>query len=115
MFWTKKVFSFQDSVAVNVRDIAAGQRWYTEKMLMHYSSTDVEQTDMVLGHSAEDAYLAVLKATGPDRAAGSGCLTHSAKLRRQSLFLFRDLKGNEFGSVPGIIVQFGSGGSERGE
>jgi hypothetical protein len=28
----KKVFSFQDSVAVDLRDIAAARRWYAEKM-----------------------------------------------------------------------------------
>jgi hypothetical protein len=43
MFWTKKVFSFQDSVAVDLRDIAAAQRWYAEKMGLDYSSTDVEE------------------------------------------------------------------------
>jgi hypothetical protein len=40
MFWTKTVFSFQDSVAVDVRDIAAAQYCYAEKMGLHYSSTD---------------------------------------------------------------------------
>ena|ERR1700689_4106028 len=119
MFWTKKVFSFQDSVAVDVRDIGAAQRWYAEKMGLGYSSTDVEEADLVLGYSAENAYLYLVKITGaerPDRKPGRPPVIFASKLAvaREYLssrgvdvgslqedsggnhfFRFRDLEGNE--------------------
>jgi hypothetical protein len=115
----KKVFSFQDSVAVDVRDIAAAQRWYEQKMRLDYSSTDVEEADLVLGYSAQNAYRYLVKVTGadgPDRtpgrppiifagklmvareylsSRGCGCRVPSRRLRWQSFFRFRDLQGNE--------------------
>ena len=57
MFWRKKVLSFGDSVSVEVRDVAAAQRWYSEKLGLPYSSTDVEEASMVLGYSKDDADL----------------------------------------------------------
>jgi len=119
MFWTKKVFSFQDSVAVDVRDIAAARRWYAEKMGLDYSSTDVEEANMVLGYSAQNAYLYLVKVTGadrPDRTPGRPPIIFASKLMvaREYLssrgvdvgplpedaggnhfFRFRDLEGNE--------------------
>ena len=47
MFWTKKVLSFQDAVVVEVRDAAAAQRWYSEKLGLRYSSTKVEEASVV--------------------------------------------------------------------
>ena len=83
MFWIKKVFSFQDSVAVDVRDIAAAQRWYAEKMGLDYSSTDVEEADMVVGYSAQNVYLYLVKVTGadcPDRTPGRPPIIFAGKL-----------------------------------
>jgi catechol 2,3-dioxygenase-like lactoylglutathione lyase family enzyme len=119
MFWTKKVFSFQDYVAVNVRDIVAAQQWYKEKMGLHYSSPDVQEADMLLGYSAEDAYLSLAKITGserPDRRRGRPPIIFAGKLTAaheylssrgvdvgdvqedsggNHFFRFRDLEGNE--------------------
>jgi catechol 2,3-dioxygenase-like lactoylglutathione lyase family enzyme len=119
MFWVKRVFSFQDYVAVDVRDIVAAQQWYKEKMGLHYSSTDVEEADMVLGYSNEDAYLSLVKITGSERPdtrhgrppiifAGkltaaheylSSCGVDVGAVQQDSggnhFFRFRDLEGNE--------------------
>jgi catechol 2,3-dioxygenase-like lactoylglutathione lyase family enzyme len=119
MFGTKKIFSFQDSVAVDVRDVATAQRWYKEKMGLPYFSTDVEEADMVLGYSAEDANLSLVKCTGsnrPDSVPGHPPIIFAKKLATaheylsargvnvgpiqqdsggNHFFRFRDLDGNE--------------------
>jgi catechol 2,3-dioxygenase-like lactoylglutathione lyase family enzyme len=119
MFWAKKVFSFQDSVAVDVRDLEAARRWYSEKMGLSYSSTDVEEADMVLGYSDKDAYLSLVRITGadrPNRQPGRPPIIFARKLNAaheylssrgveagsiqqdsggNHFFRFRDLEGNE--------------------
>ena len=102
-----------------MRDIAAARRWYAEKMGLDYSSTDVEEANMVLGYSAQNAYLYLVKVTGadrPDRTPGRPPIIFAGKLMvaREYLssrgvdvgpvpedaggnhfFRFRDLEGNE--------------------
>jgi hypothetical protein len=51
MFWNKKVFSFNEGVAVDVVDVAAARRCYSEKLGLTYSSTKVE---VVLGYSEHE-------------------------------------------------------------
>jgi hypothetical protein len=84
------------------------------------SSTDVEEADMVLGYSAQNAYLYVVKVTGadrPDRTPGRPPLIFAGKLMvareypssrgvnvgslqedsgGNHFFRFPDLEGNEF-------------------
>jgi len=64
---TKKVFTFADAIAVNVHDVAAVQRWYAEKLELHYSSTKSAEATMVLGYSADDAQLYFTKIPGSQR------------------------------------------------
>src|SRR5712692_5605103 len=119
MFWTKKVFSFQDAVTVEVRDLAAAQRWYSEKLGLHYSSTEIEEASMVLGYSHEDAQLYLVEVSGGKRSEGQPDrppIIFASKLAAaheylssrgvavgpfqsdsggNKFFRFRDLEGNE--------------------
>ena len=54
---------------MDVRDIAAAQRWYADKMGFQYSSTDLgdDEGDMVLGYSAEEIFLALVKVSGGEK------------------------------------------------
>ena len=54
MFWAKKVFSYADSVAEDMHDIAAAQGWYKEKINCTRSSAEVgeEVGGIVVGSSA---------------------------------------------------------------
>jgi catechol 2,3-dioxygenase-like lactoylglutathione lyase family enzyme len=116
---TKKVFTFADAVAVKVHDVAAAQRWYAEKLGLHYSSTKSAEATMVLGYSADDAQLYFTKISGSQRpdiipsrppiifarnlAAAHEYLSPRGvavePLRSDSggnkFFRFRDLEGNE--------------------
>lgn len=120
MFWAKKVFSYADSVAVDVRDIAAAELWYREKMGFNYRSTNVdgEVGDMVLGYSADEIFLALVKVSGserPDVRRGHAPIIFAKKLSAaheylasrgvdvgafeqdsggNHFFRFRDLEGN---------------------
>lgn len=121
MFWTKRAFSYADGVAGDVRDIAAAQRWYAEKMGFQYSSTemDEEEGDMVLGYSAGEIFLALVKVSGserPDRDPHHPAIIFAKKLAAaheylssrgvdvgpvqqdsggNHFFRFRNLEGNE--------------------
>jgi hypothetical protein len=123
MFWTKKVFSYADGVAVDVRDVASAQRWYAEKMGFQYSSTELgeDEEDMVPGYSAEEIFLALVKVSGterPDRDPRHPPITFTRKLAAahehlsswgvdvgpvqqdsggNHFFRFGDLEGNELG------------------
>jgi catechol 2,3-dioxygenase-like lactoylglutathione lyase family enzyme len=85
MFGSKKHFILQDSVVVDVRDLAAAKKWYAEKLGLTYSSTDIpeDQGSMVLGYSAEDAYLYLVQTTGdarPNTRPGHPPIMFSKKL-----------------------------------
>jgi len=119
MFWTKKVLSFQDAVIVEVRDAAAAQRWYSEKLGLRYSSTTVEEASVVLGYSADDAELYLVEVSGnkdSESQAGRPPIIFASKLAAaheylssrgvavspvqsdsggNKFFRFRDLEGNE--------------------
>jgi catechol 2,3-dioxygenase-like lactoylglutathione lyase family enzyme len=119
MFWTKKVFSFQDSVSVEVQDVSAAQGWYSEKLGLRYSSTKVEEASMVLGYSADDAELYLTQVSGTQRSdslPGRPPIIFARKLTvaheylstrnvdvgsiqsdsgGNAFFRFRDLEGNE--------------------
>lgn len=43
MFWTKKMFSSAGDVVVDVRDVVAAQRRYSEKLGLSYSSGRAHQ------------------------------------------------------------------------
>ncbi len=119
MFWTKKVFAFQDAVVVDVCDAAAAQRWYSEKLGLRYSSTKVEEASVVLGYSADDAQLYLVEVSGnerPDSQSGRPPIIFASNLAAayehlssrgvlvspiqsdsggNNFFRFRDLEGNE--------------------
>ena len=119
MFWPKKVLSFQDAVVVEVRDAAAAQRWYSEKLGLRYSSTKVEEASVVLGYSADDAELYLVEVSGnkdSESQAGRPPIIFASKLAAaheylssrgvavspvqsdsggNKFFRFRDLEGNE--------------------
>ena len=119
MFWKKKIFSFQDSVAVEVRDVRTAQRWYSEKLDLPYSSDKVEEASVVLGYSAENAELYLVDISSIDRSEsqpGTPPIIFAPKLATahqhlsaqgvdvgplqsdsggNNFFRFRDLEGNE--------------------
>jgi catechol 2,3-dioxygenase-like lactoylglutathione lyase family enzyme len=121
VFGAKKVFSSADGVAVDVRDIDAAQLWYAEKLGMHYSSSEVdaEVGNMVLGYSADQIFLSLVKISGqekPDSVPGHPPIIFAKKLTAaheylasrsvdvgplqqdsggNHFFRFRDLEGNE--------------------
>lgn len=74
MFGTKKVLSFQDAVVIEVRDVAAAQRWYSEKLGLRYSSTEAQEASVVLGYSDDDAELYLVESSGNERSE-----SHSGK------------------------------------
>ncbi len=67
MFWRKKVFSSAGDVVVDVRDIAAAQRWYCEKLGLSYSSPDVEEASMELGYSPDSIVAYLVEISGSQR------------------------------------------------
>jgi catechol 2,3-dioxygenase-like lactoylglutathione lyase family enzyme len=119
MFGMKKVISFQDAVVVEVRDVAAAQQWYSEKLGLRYSSTEVEQASVVLGYSDDDAELYLVEISGNERSEGQSGkppIIFASKLAAaheylssrgvavgplqtdsggNRFFRFRDLEGNE--------------------
>jgi hypothetical protein len=83
MFWNKKVFSFNEGVAVDVVDVAAARRWYAEKLGLTYSSTKVEEADVVLGYSEHEpqVYLGgVIDDVRPDVIPGRPPILFAKKL-----------------------------------
>ena len=103
----KKLFLFQDSVAVDVRNIAAAQQWYSEKLGLSYSSTQVEEASMVLGYSADDAKLYLVEISGNRRP--------NSQLGRAPIMFVRNLAAaHEHLSARGVTVgplQNDSGGN----
>ncbi len=115
----KKVFSSAGEVAVDVRDVAAARRWYSEKLGLSYSSADVEEAALELGYSGDFVVLYLVEIAGkerPNKIPGSPPILFARKLAdaREYLctrgvdvgpiqsdsggnqfFRFRDLEGNE--------------------
>jgi catechol 2,3-dioxygenase-like lactoylglutathione lyase family enzyme len=107
-------------VAIDVRDVAAAQRWYSEKLGLGYSSAivEIDEGSMVLGYTADDPviYLAKISDDRPSSGPGRQTIMFARKLREahdflssrgvevgpiqndsggNQLFHFRDLEGNE--------------------
>ena len=59
------MFSSAGDVVVDVRDVVAAQRWYSEKLGLLYSSAEVEEASLELGYSASSAHAAWLLSCGP--------------------------------------------------
>jgi len=119
MFWTKKMFSSAGDVVVDVRDVAAAQRWYSEKLGLSYSSPDVEEASLELGHSADSIVVYLVEISGserPNKSPGKPPIMFARKLADahehlssrgvdvgpiqsdsggNQFFRFRDLEGNE--------------------
>jgi catechol 2,3-dioxygenase-like lactoylglutathione lyase family enzyme len=119
MFWTKKMFYSAGDVVAKVHDVAAAQRWYSAKLGLLYSSTDVEEASMELGYSAEQVVVYLVEISGnecPNKGTGRppimfvGGLGDAHKylstrgvdvgpIQSDSggnrFFRFRDLEGNE--------------------
>jgi catechol 2,3-dioxygenase-like lactoylglutathione lyase family enzyme len=119
MFWTKKMFSSAGDVVVDVRDVVAAQRWYSEKLGLSYSSAEAEEASLELGYSADSVVVYLAEIVGnvrPNKSAGRPPIMFARKLSdaHQELstrgvdvgpiqsdpggnqfFRFRDLEGNE--------------------
>lgn len=119
VFWTKKIFYSGGDVAVDVRNVAAAQRWYSEKLGLPYSSAEVEEASMELGYSADLIVIYLIEISGnerPDRRPDRPPIMFARKLVAAHEFLssrcvdvgpiqsdsggnhffrFRDLEGNE--------------------
>jgi catechol 2,3-dioxygenase-like lactoylglutathione lyase family enzyme len=67
MFWTRRIFRSAGDVAVDVHDVAAAQRWYSEKLGLPYSSSEVEEASMELGYSHDEVVVYLVEMSGSDR------------------------------------------------
>jgi catechol 2,3-dioxygenase-like lactoylglutathione lyase family enzyme len=108
MFWTKNIFSSAGDVVVDVRDVAAAQRWYAEKLGLSYSSVEVEEASLELGYSADSVVVYLVEISGnarPNKSPG-----------RPPIVFARNLAGaHEYLSTRGIDVgpiQSDSGGNQ---
>jgi len=121
MFWNKKIFTADERIAVDVVDLEAARRWYSEKLGLGYSSTELaeEEGDMVLGYSAEQPLVYLVEVEAGERAdarpnhppilfapkvdaahrylSSRGVSTNPVESDRggNRFFRFRDLEGNE--------------------
>ena len=119
MFWNKRIFVPGDYISVTVVDVAATERWYSEKLGLDYSSTEVEEASAVPGYFKEDPKIYLCDIAANQRAGvqparppilsakkvevaheylASRGVAHGP-LRSDSggnrFFRFRDLEGNE--------------------
>lgn len=119
MFWTKKMFSSTGDVVVDVHDVAAARRWYSERLGLFYSSADAEDAKLELGYSADSVvvYLVEMSSNArPNKSPGRPPIVFARKLADaheylstrgvdvgsiqsdsggNQFFRFRDLEGNE--------------------
>ena len=119
MFWTKKMFSSEGDVVVDVRDVVAAQQWYSEKLGLSYSSAEVEEASLELGYSADSVVVYLAEIVGnarPNESLGRPPIMFARKLADaheylstrgvdvgliqsdsggNQFFRFRDLEGNE--------------------
>jgi catechol 2,3-dioxygenase-like lactoylglutathione lyase family enzyme len=54
-------------VAVDVRDVAAAQRWYSESLGFRYSTTEVEESSLGMGYSPKEVVIYLTEVSGNDR------------------------------------------------
>jgi len=64
----KQMFNAAGDVALDVDDVAATQRWYSDKLGLHYSSNPVEEAGMGVGYSPDAIVIYLSKATGSRRS-----------------------------------------------
>lgn len=107
MFWTKRIFYSAGDVAVDVHDVAAAQRWYSEKLGLPYSCSEVEEASMELGYSADEVVVCLVEITGNDHP--------NRNLRRPPIMFVKKLAAaHEFLCSRGVNagpVQSDSGGN----
>ncbi|HTZ49346.1 MAG TPA: hypothetical protein VMH20_17280 [Verrucomicrobiae bacterium] len=113
------MFSSAGDVVVDVRDVAAAQRWYSEKLGLPYSSPDVEEASLELGYSADSIVVYFVEISGSEcskKSPGKPPIMFARKLADAHQHLssrgvdvdpiqsdsggnqfcrFRDLEGNE--------------------
>lgn len=119
MFWTKKMFSSAGDVVAGVSDVAAAQRWYSEKLGLPYSAADVEEASLELGYSPDSVVVYLVEISSnerPNESPGRPPIMFARKLADaheclstrgvdvgpieadsggNQFFRFRDLEGNE--------------------
>lgn len=119
MVWTKKIFSSAGDVAIDVRDVAAAQRWYSEKLGLFYSSSNAGDTGLELGYSADSVVVYLVEILGnarPNNIPGRPPIVFANTLAEahkylsirgvdvgpiqsdyggNQFFRFRDLEGND--------------------
>ena len=108
--WTKRMFYSGGEVAVDVRDVAAAQRWYSEKLGLGYFSTEVEAEEgtMVLGYSADDPVIYLAHISGDERL-------NSQQVRPPIMFTRKLPVAHDFLSSRGVElgpIQIDSGGNQ---
>lgn len=119
MFWMKKMFSSVGDVVVDVHNVVAAQRWYSEKLGLSYSSAELEEASLELGYSADSVVVYLVQIVGnarPNKSPGRPPIVFARKLADahrylstrgvdvgpiqsdsggNQFFRFRDLEGNE--------------------
>jgi catechol 2,3-dioxygenase-like lactoylglutathione lyase family enzyme len=117
--WTKKNFYSGGDVAIDVRDVAAARQWYSDKLGLSYSSTEVGEASMELGYSTDAVVVYLVEVSGnggPNNKQGRPPIVFARKLADaheylssrsvdvgpiqidsggNQFFRFRDLEGNE--------------------
>jgi catechol 2,3-dioxygenase-like lactoylglutathione lyase family enzyme len=118
-FWHKKILTEPDYVSVDVVNIDAARQWYEERLGLNYSSSKVEEADVVLGYSEKDPRVYLCRVVGnkrPNAQPGHPQILLTTRLDTAHEFLasrgvdtgpiqtdsggnrffrFRDLEGNE--------------------
>jgi catechol 2,3-dioxygenase-like lactoylglutathione lyase family enzyme len=119
VFWHKKFFVDSDNAGVDVADLEAARAWYGEKLGFTYSSTKVEEADLVLGYSEKEIlfyFCRVVDGKRPNARPGHPPILFAKKVEDaheylvaggvdvsavqhdsggNRFFRFRDLEGNE--------------------
>jgi hypothetical protein len=83
MFSAKKMFSSSGDVVVGVHDVAAAQRWSSEKLGRSYSSPDVEEASLGLGYSSDSIVVYLVEISGtarPNKNVGTAPIMFARKL-----------------------------------
>jgi catechol 2,3-dioxygenase-like lactoylglutathione lyase family enzyme len=119
VFSTGKMFSSAGDVAVDVYDVAAAQRWYSEKLGLSYSAVNAGDAGLELGYSTESVVVYLVESSSkarPNKSPGRPPIVFARKLAEaheylstrgvdvgpiqsdyggNQFFRFRDLEGNE--------------------
>jgi hypothetical protein len=108
MFWSKKIFSSAGDVVVDVRDVVATQRWYSEKLGFSYASADVDEASLELGYSADSVVVYLVEIVGnalPNKSPGRPPIMFARKVSDAHEYL--STRGVEVG-----LIQRDSGGNQ---